>query len=92
LDSYKILETNEYINCLSKLPNKIQEQVGKKTDLIIYPQLRIIPHYGKNIKKLKNFFPETWRYRISDYRLFYTINESDKMVNILSIEHRKDAY
>jgi len=57
-----------------------------------YPQLREVPHYGLNIKKLHNYSPETWRYRIGDYRVFYSIDEIGKIVNILSIDQRKDAY
>jgi len=35
---------------------------------------------GKNIKKLVNYKPDTWRYRISSYRFFYEINDQSKIV------------
>ena len=56
------------------------------------PQIKIEPHYGPNIKKLKGYNPETWRYRIGRYRLFYVINESESRVDFISIDQRKDAY
>jgi len=50
------------------------------------------PHFGNNIKKLRSYVPETWRFRIGKYRLFYSIDENDKIVFILTVEFRKDAY
>ena len=56
------------------------------------PKLRIQPYYGNNIKKLIDYKPETWRYRKGKYRVFYIINEEEKIISILSVELRKDAY
>ena len=36
-------------------------------------------------KKLKNYNPNTWRYRIGNYRLFYEIDEKEKLIIILTI-------
>jgi len=58
----------------------------------IYPQLKEEPHYGNNIKKLVGYKPEIWRYRIGKFRLFYVIDENEKIIYILSIDLRKDAY
>ena len=33
-----------------------------------------------------------WRYRVSDLRFFYEINEQEKIVYMVAISHRKDAY
>lgn len=92
LANYKIFETAEYIASLSKITVRFRKKVDRKMDSYVYPQLREVPHYGLNIKKLHNYSPETWRYRSGDYRLFYSIDESRKIVNILSIDQRKDAY
>jgi len=45
-----------------------------------------------DIMKLIDYKPETWRYRISRYRLFYVIEESEKVIYMLSIDLRKDVY
>ena len=50
------------------------------------------PHFGNNIKKLKNWKPETWRCRIGDFRLFYEIDNRELIVSITVIDNRKDAY
>jgi mRNA interferase RelE/StbE len=58
----------------------------------IYPKLRNSPFFGPNIKRLKGEFKSIYRYRIGSYRVFYTIDSEKKMVFILDITHRKDAY
>jgi mRNA interferase RelE/StbE len=39
---------------------------------------------------LSDYEPDTWRYRIGKYRIFYIIEK--QIVSIISIDHRKDAY
>jgi mRNA interferase RelE/StbE len=90
LPDYKIFETNEFINGLECLPRKEKGQIEKKLAHFVYPQLKKEPHYGINIKKLYGYKPDTWRYRIGDYRIFYIIE--NQIINIVSIDHRKDAY
>jgi len=92
LSNYKIFETNEFLKKIDKISNRDKLFIEKKLLQHIYPQLREEPHYGNNIKKLIDYTPETWRYRIGKYRLFYVIDESGKTIYILSIDLRKDAY
>jgi mRNA interferase RelE/StbE len=58
----------------------------------IYPILRKNPYFGPNIKRLKGDLKSIFRYRIGDYRLFYTIDPDAKRVYILEIQNRKDTY
>ena len=58
----------------------------------VYPQLKEHPHYGQNIKKLKNFKPDTWRYRIGAWRFFYEIDEENQIIFMLAASHRSVAY
>lgn len=92
MNRYSIFETENYEKDLNKLPKKDSQFIRSKATNYIYPLLRNNPHYGANIKKLKDWEPDTWRYRISQYRLFYEIDEEDKLVIITAIEKRKDAY
>jgi mRNA interferase RelE/StbE len=92
LPDYKIFETNEFLKKLDKLANQEESFIKKKLLQYIYPQLKEEPHYGNNIKKLVGYKPETWRYRIGKFRLFYVIDEIKKIIYILSIDFRKDAY
>lgn len=92
MDNYNIFETDEFIKKIGKISNRDKSFIEKKLLQHIYPQLREEPHYGNNIKKLTDYKPETWRYRIGKYRLFYVINENEKTIYVLSIDLRKDAY
>jgi len=92
LANYRIFETDEYIKKFSKLPTSNAPSIQKKLHSYVYPQLIENPFYGKNIKKLRDYDPETWRYRIGKYRLFYLIDEDEKIIYLLTIDLRKDAY
>ncbi len=92
MDNYNIFETDEFIKNTGKISNRDKSFIEKKLLQHIYPQLREEPHYGNNIKKLIDYKPETWRYRIGKYRLFYVINENEKTIYVLSIDLRKEAY
>ncbi len=42
-------------------------------------------------KKLKGM-EDTWRIRIGDYRVVYTVDDVIRIVDVSSIGHRKDIY
>ncbi len=92
LNNYKIFETNEFLKKIQKISKRDKFFIEKKLIKYVYPQIKEEPHYGNNIKKLIDYNPETWRYRIGKYRVFYVIDKSDKILYILSIDLRKDAY
>lgn len=86
---YLIAETDNYKKSLkenegTKLYKKIKE--------FIYPQLRNNPFFGPNIKKLKGEFEGVYRYRIGDYRLFYTIDKDNVILFMLDFVRRKNSY
>lgn len=70
----------------------VKDKLMKKVTSYIYPRLRKEPHFGNNIKKLKSWNPETWRYRLGDFRLFYEIDETEKIVFIITLVPRSKAY
>jgi mRNA interferase RelE/StbE len=37
-------------------------------------------------------FQNLWRIRVGDYRIIYSIYDSEKIIDISAIKHRKDAY
>ena len=92
MNEYKIFETEEFQKRFKKIPERDKSFIEKKLIQYIYPQLKEEPHYGNNIKKLVDYSPETWRYRIGKYRIFYVIDEKEKVVYVISIDLRKDAY
>ena len=58
----------------------------------VYPQLRTQPYFGRNIKKLKGYRPETWRYRIGGFRLFYEIDDDRRIVFMIAADTRQRSY
>ena len=89
---YRIFLTDEFLKRLNKLEPPIKKKLDKKINEYVSPQLKKEPHVGRNIKKLRAYKPETWRYRIGNFRLFYIIDEKEKIVAMLSLDHRKGAY
>ena len=92
MTDYRIFETDEFRRNLRGLDSRQRSFVEVKLKRYVYPQLRARPHLGLNIKKLQGYQPETWRYRIGRFRVFYGIDEPKRIVNILTLDHRKDAY
>ena len=92
MSSYRIFETEGFCGDLRELSGSEYDRVYNKIKDYIYPQLRSQPYFGKNIKKLRNYSPETWRYRLGDLRLFYQIDGHGKIVIMSAAYWRKDAY
>jgi len=92
LSQYKVFETDNFIRSMGKIKGRNKTLIENKLKKSTYPQLKNEPYYGKNIKKLKNYKPETWRYRIGNYRAFYEINDIEKIVYMIGISTRQNAY
>ena len=89
---FKIFETEGFVKDLEADFKGQQVKIKKKLLDYVYPQLRDNPYFGTNIKKLVNYEPETWRYRIGAYRFFYQIDGKNKMVIMIVADDRKDVY
>lgn len=89
LNRFEIAETETFQRSISK---KEFSKIYNKIKTYVYPQLRINPFFGKNIKKLKAEFKDVYRYRIGEYRLFYQVDEKQILIFIMDIAKRKDAY
>lgn len=89
---FRIFETAQFLKDLEQDFGGQRPRIERKLLTYVYPQLRINPYVGKNIKKLRNFTPETWRYRIGDYRFFYTVDARQQLVLMLAADHRGRAY
>jgi mRNA interferase RelE/StbE len=92
LSNFRIFETDQLISDIENLPPSSKSKIYKKIREYVYKQIAENPYFGLNIKKLKDFSPETWRYRIGTYRLFFEINDSEKIIFITALSKRKDAY
>jgi len=92
LNKYRIFETKQFQKDLEQIVRSGHSKIAQKLRDFVYPQLRIHPHFGPNIKKLKNFTPDTWRYRIGAWRFFYEIDEEEKIAFMIAASHRSSAY
>ena len=92
MSDFRIFETEEFQNKLGKLPAGSARFVQKKLAVYVYPQLRKDPFLGPNIKKLKGYDPTTWRYRIGAFRMFFMVDQTERIIFMLSIDDRRDAY
>jgi mRNA interferase RelE/StbE len=86
---FEIAETETFQRSISK---KEFVKIYNKIKTYVYPQLRINPFFGRNIKKLKGEFKDVYRYRIGEYRLFYQVYEKQILIFIMNMVKRKDAY
>jgi mRNA interferase RelE/StbE len=92
LGEFRIFETAQFLDDLERIFPFRRNKIGAKLRTFVYPQLREQPYFGANIKKLKGFKPETWRYRIGAYRFFYIIDDREKIVFMVSAEPRQRSY
>lgn len=88
-NEYRIAETETF---QKQITNPEFHKIYIKIRSYVYPLLKRNPFHGNNIKKLKGDFAGVYRYRIGDYRLFYTIDTARIIVFVVSISHRKNAY
>jgi mRNA interferase RelE/StbE len=89
---FRIFETAEFSRSLARLSAHDAQVIRKKLVEFAYPQFREMPFFGPNIKKLRGYAPDTWRFRIGRFRVFYTVDPAERIVYILTAEARKDAY
>jgi mRNA interferase RelE/StbE len=92
LADFAIYIAEEFDKQLKKISKREKGLIEKKLKEYVMPQLKTEPHFCTNIKKLKNYDPSTWMYRIGNYRIFYLIDDEESEINIISISQRKDAY
>ncbi len=92
MSKFRIFETDEFRKKLLKLSSRDAEQIRRKLEDYVYPQLSAEPFFGRNVKKLRGYSPDTWRYRIGRFRVFYTVDTDDRVVSILTVDLRRDAY
>lgn len=92
MDRYRVFETNTFQEDIAQIGRSGLSRIQEKLREYVYPQLRTEPHYGPNIKRLKNWNPPTWRYRIGAWRFFYEIDETDKLVSMTAADHRSRSY
>lgn len=69
---------------LQKLKNPIKQRI-----LDSLQQMQNQPRFG-NVIKMKN--SEGYRLRVGDYRVLYDIDDTNRVVTIRRVAHRRDVY
>ncbi len=89
---FRLFETESYLKDLESDFGGKSFKIKLKLADVVYSQIRQNPYFGKNIKKLRNYEPETWRYRVGDFRFFYSIDDRGKTILMIAADNRADAY
>ena len=92
MSDFRIFETVQFQADLGTIFGAREAKIVEKLRKHVYPQLREQPYFGRNIKKLKDYAPETWRYRIGDHRFFYEIDDKKKIVFMIAAALRAKSY
>ena len=92
LTDFRIFETEQFQSDLKSHLGPRREKLIARLRDDVYPQLRVQPFFGRNIKKLKGYKPETWRYRIGGFRFFYEIDEDRRVVFMIAADTRQKSY
>jgi mRNA interferase RelE/StbE len=59
----------------------------------IFPKIESLsgnprPHNCIKLQGSRNL----WRMRVGNYRVIYTINDNTRLIDIIAVRHRRDAY
>ena len=92
MSDFRIFETDQFLDDLEQIARSGSPAIVEKLRAIVYPQLKLSPHAGPHIKKLKGWTPETRRYRIGSWRFFYEVDEEERIVFMIAAAHRGSAY
>ena len=89
---YRIFQTERFQKDLKIIARGGDRVVLEKLRENVYPQLKVQPRFGPQIKKLRTYTPETWRYRIRTWRFFYEVDDDERIVSMIAASHRGAAY
>lgn len=83
--AYEVLFARSARKELEDIEVRFAIQILKKIEeLSISPR----PTGSKKLKGEKDL----WRLRVDNYRVIYSISDSDKLIDVSVIRHRKDVY
>ncbi len=85
---YKIIATKEFLKSLKKLDKGTQKLIKK----YIENNLQNTDNPKEKGKPLRYNLSGYWRYRIGDYRLICEIVESEIVIILIDIGHRREVY
>ena len=87
---YEVLIDARVEKDLLKIPNHIVEKFLKLLDEFEINPIR--PRPGFDVKPLKGLPGNTYRLRVGNYRVLYSLDNKNRIVRITTIVHRSVAY
>ena len=85
MDKYTVVFARSARKELESLPDQVVERVLPRIeDLVDSPR----PAGCRKLSGEQNL----WRIRIGDYRVIYSVDDRERLVDIVAVRHRKDAY
>lgn len=82
---YRLTIKPSAVQEFERLPGLLASRLEAKID-----RLRIEPR-PSGVKKLKGDLA-LWRIRVGDYRVIYSVDDQERVVDIVRIRHRSKAY
>lgn len=85
MSEYAIVFARSARRELEKLPKPLASRILTKIESLSgIPR----PHGCRKLEGEENL----WRIRVGDYRVLYAIDDRQKLIDIIAIRHRRDAY
>jgi mRNA interferase RelE/StbE len=92
LPEYRIFETRTFQKNLDSLGAAASRRIRSTLEDRLYPVLRRTPRATPSAARLREWDPPTWRIRIGTWRIFFEIDDAERIVFLTAADHRKDAY
>jgi mRNA interferase RelE/StbE len=88
---YRLFETAAFQKDLKKLGPAPERRLRELLRERLWPVLGANPRQAPGAARLRDWEPPTWRIRIGPWRVFYEIDDAERIVFLTAAEHRKDA-
>ena len=88
---YRLFETHRFAVDLWTPVRSGHRGVLDRLAQVVYQQLRRDPRGAPGSRKLPNYAPETWQYCVGPWRLFYEIDDEERIVFLIAATHRSPA-
>jgi mRNA interferase RelE/StbE len=85
MDSYSITFARSARKELESLPERIVERILPRIEALAHSPR---PSGCRKLSGQRNL----WRLRIGDYRVIYSINDHQNIIDVNAVRHRRDAY
>jgi mRNA interferase RelE/StbE len=88
---YRLFETDSFRRDLDRL-GVAGRRIRGVLETRVYPVLKANPRQIPTASRLRDWDPPTWRIRIGSWRVFYEIDDGERIVFLTAADHRKEAY